>query len=283
MRKALYLLLFFIFTFGTSFASDSLRFLTLRDTVFLQVNKSKSKSMIHTVEPMQTLFSIAKFYGLSTTELKIDNPQIKSNIISIGQKLTITIPNKAIIRYKKNDFDEYSHVPVYYTVKPGDNLFGIAKRIFKMPVDSVKWRNQLSSDVISVGQKLHVGWMHADGIPAEYRPSRLTTESQRDQILKRRFAAASKGKKQHYQQGVAYWQKDRKQKSDLYALHRKAPLNSTIVVSNPMMGKKVFVKVIGRIPEAVYTDDVIIVISSAAAKKLGAKDPRFFVKLKYHK
>ena len=48
-----------------------------------------------------------------------------------------------------------------------------------------------------------------------------------------------------------------------------------------MNKRRVYAKVIGRIPENVYGSDVVVVISPTVAKFLGAKDPRFLVKLRY--
>jgi hypothetical protein len=48
-----------------------------------------------------------------------------------------------------------------------------------------------------------------------------------------------------------------------------------------MFGSKVYVKVIGALPEKSYPKEVLTVISNAAAKELGAKDARFFVKIRY--
>ena len=50
-----------------------------------------------------------------------------------------------------------------------------------------------------------------------------------------------------------------------------------------MNNRKVYAKVIGRIPENVYGSDVVVVISSKVANFLGAKDPRFFVRVRYLK
>ncbi len=81
-------------------------------------------------------------------------------------------------------------------------------------------------------------------------------------------------------QGVAFWSRSNSQNNDLYVLHRKAPLNSYIEIYNPMKRKTTYAKVIDRIPDGT-NPDVEVVLSPAAAKMLGARDPKFFVKVKY--
>ena len=56
-----------------------------------------------------------------------------------------------------------------------------------------------------------------------------------------------------------------------------------IEVLNPMTNRTVYVKVIGKIPDTAYRDEVAVILSPLAAKLLGAIDPRFFVKVKYHR
>ncbi|MFM9948035.1 MAG: peptidoglycan-binding protein, partial [Saprospiraceae bacterium] len=57
--------------------------------------------------------------------------------------------------------------------------------------------------------------------------------------------------------------------------------NSIVSVTNPMSKRTVHAKVVGRIPDSAYGDDIIIVLSPLAAKMLNARDPRFFVRVKY--
>ncbi len=81
-------------------------------------------------------------------------------------------------------------------------------------------------------------------------------------------------------QGVAFWSRSNSQNNDLYVLHRKAPINSYIEIYNPMKRKTTYAKVIDRIPDGT-NPDVEVVLSPATAKMLGARDPKFFVKVKY--
>lgn len=261
---------------------DSLRYLLPKDTILLTIGESEEKFFEHRMERKQTLYSLARFYGLSVEELYYFNPGLKEKTIAPGQIVKVSIPNRAIKRYKDKGFQNAKHVSVYYKVKKGDTMFRVCKLYFRMPMEEVMERNKLTSTTLKDGQLIHVGWMSIEGIPPESRQyANSDPNSRSNEAMYRVYNREGKDKKQIEHQGVAYWQKNSREDSDLYALHRSATINSVISVNNPMSKRTVYVKVIGRIPDTVYGDDVVVVLSPIAAKLLNAKDPRFFVKVKY--
>ena len=253
--------------------------LTWKDSLFLTVTEGK-KFLQHPVKAKQTLFSLAKYYGLTLEELYEQNTQFRTDpTLRTGVRVKIPIPNRALKRYKNSKFVASRNVPVYYVVQPGDNLYQICKRNFGMPVDSILKRNKLKDNSIRPGQLLLVAWMSVDGIPVEWRPVRTFTKND---AMKERFEDEKKHKKEVVSQGVCFWQKDSKEKGDLYAMHREAAIGTTMAVTNPMGGRTVFAKVIGRIPSG-YESNIEVILSPEAARTLGARDPRFFVKVKFLK
>ncbi|MEM9821968.1 MAG: LysM peptidoglycan-binding domain-containing protein [Bacteroidota bacterium] len=284
MRKHyIHLFCYFLALPLLSAETDSLGYLLPKDTIFISIGEFQEKIFEHTVSEQQTLYSIARFYGLALEELYAYNGFLESSTLSIGQKLNIPIPNRSIIRYRKAGFDEQNHVPICYRVKKYDTLYRIAKVNFRMPIDTMVLRNQMTSEQLDVGQILHIGWMNIDGIPSHHRKFRGHPEYKQNQKYRRTYIRGSQAKKEWSEQGVAYWQKDQQKQSNFYALHRKAPINSIIGITNPMNGRTVYAKVIGRLPDAVYGDEVVTVVSSKTAKALGAKDTRFFVRIKFLK
>jgi len=269
-----------LFLFATG---DSLHYLTPKDTIFLYLSGGE-KIFEHTLEKKQTLYSLAKFYGLGLDELYFYNPEISgSRGAELGHPIRIPIPNRAILRYYPPEYSPWDYVPVYYVVQQGETLYRICKEYFKMPIDTIMQRNYLPHTHISIGQSLHIGWMSVQGIPDSLRMhggilgglnSELGRIYQQDFFLKKEYS----------QQGAAKWPKDEKLNTGggLYALHNKAPLQSIIAVTNPMTHRTLYVKVIGRIPEW-YEQKVIVVVSPAVARALGAIDPSFFVQLRYLK
>lgn len=96
----------------------------------------------HVVKAGETLWEIARMHNLTVDELKQMN-NLTSNIISIGQVLKVSGNNNM------------PNATGTYTVKPGDTLWEIA-RMYNMSVDQLKQMNNLTSNVISIGQVLNV-------------------------------------------------------------------------------------------------------------------------------
>ncbi|MFN0212778.1 MAG: LysM peptidoglycan-binding domain-containing protein [Saprospiraceae bacterium] len=253
--------------------------LTSRDSILLTVEDGK-KYIHHPIKPKQTLFSISRYYNIGLEELFDLNPSFRYDpTLHVGDRVKIPIPNKAIKRYKSSSFVASANTGIYYVVQQGDNLYQISKRYFEMPVDSIAKRNRLKNNSIRPGQRLLMGWMGTEGIHADWRPAQPATESD---ALKTQYNNGKKNKKEIAGQGVCFWPKDSKEKGSLYALHHEAAVGSIILVNNPMGNRTVYAKVIGRIPEG-YERNIEVVLSPEAARKLGARDPRFFVKTKYFK
>jgi len=92
----------------------------------------------YTVKSGDSLWSIAKKLGVSVDELKAAN-NLTSSLLSVGQVLKI--PGKEIINES------------VYTVKSGDSLYKIAQD-YNTTVDEIKRLNNLSTNLLSVGQVL---------------------------------------------------------------------------------------------------------------------------------
>jgi LysM repeat protein len=264
-------------------AADSLSYLSYKDTVFISIGPNDEKVVEHCIQPKQTLYSLARFYGISVEELYLYNSGLKEKVVSVGQVIKVPVPNAAIKRYKEKGFSEKEHAPVYYVVRKGDTMFRISRVHFRMPTDTIQKRNGLSSDALKEGQLLLIGWMSVNGIPEELRQYIGSELERGSAALAKLYRLEAGAKKEVNEQGKAFWQKNSREDSNLYALHRHASLNSIVKVTNPMNNAVVYVKVIGRIPDTVYEKEVVVVLSPLAAKHLGAQDTRFFARVKYFK
>lgn len=105
-----------------------------------------SGSDYYVVKKGDTLWSIARAYGLTVDKLKSLN-NLTSNNLTIGDSL--------IVKDSSENSDNSSSVDnnKYYIVKKGDSLYSIARRN-NMTVDELKSLNNLTSNILSIGQKL---------------------------------------------------------------------------------------------------------------------------------
>lgn len=94
----------------------------------------------YTVQKGDSLWVIANKYGITTEELKSYN-NLTSNLLSIGQVLKIP--------------QEKTSTENIYTVKKGDSLWTIANR-YNTTVEKIKVLNNLTSNLLSIGQQLKI-------------------------------------------------------------------------------------------------------------------------------
>lgn len=147
----------------------------------------------YTVQAGDTLYGIAKQFGVTVEEIKLEN-NLVSNNISVGQVLKIpTVSTTSLYIVKKGDtlysiaskyettvselmqlnnlktpllsVGQQLKIPIQgditnedyfiYTVKAGDNLYSIAKR-YDVTVESIQTLNNLNSTLLSIGQQLKI-------------------------------------------------------------------------------------------------------------------------------
>lgn len=99
---------------------------------------SSTASDTYIVKKGDSLYSIARTYNTSVDKLKEIN-NLTSNALAIGQVLKLPSSNAS-----EN---------VVYTVKKGDSLYSIARE-YGTTVDAIKKLNNITSNTLSIGQKL---------------------------------------------------------------------------------------------------------------------------------
>lgn len=103
-------------------------------------DSSNNGKTTYTVQKGDSLWVIANKYGITTEELKSYN-NLTSNLLSIGQVLKIP--------------QGKTSTENIYTVKKGDSLWTIANR-YNTTVEKIKVLNNLTSNLLSVGQQLKI-------------------------------------------------------------------------------------------------------------------------------
>ncbi len=98
----------------------------------------------YVVKSGDSLWSIANRYGITVDQLKSANG-LTSNLLQVGQVLTIPKQSTQLPSDSNN----------IYIVKAGDSLWSIANR-YGTTVSTLKQLNDLTSDNLSIGQKLYL-------------------------------------------------------------------------------------------------------------------------------
>lgn len=127
---------------------DIINFNNLDSTVLipgqvLLIPKSSSIFTTYTVKRGDTLYGIATSYGTTVDDIKTLN-NLSSNLLSVGQVLKIPA-DKTIT---ETNYE-------VYTVVSGDTLYSIASR-YGVSVDEIKDLNNLTSNILAIGQRLQI-------------------------------------------------------------------------------------------------------------------------------
>lgn len=101
---------------------------------------SAAEYINYSVKPGDSLYKISREYGVTIYSLREVN-NLWTDMIYVGQNLVIPVANT-----DKN---------IYYQVKPGDSLYLISRR-YNTTVQQIKNLNNLTSDLIYVGQTLKI-------------------------------------------------------------------------------------------------------------------------------
>ena len=102
-----------------------------------------SETDTYVVQSGDSLYSIARRFDTTVDQLKTLN-NLSSNILSIGQVLKVPKRTSAGITST-----------IDYVVKSGDNLYEIARK-YNTTVNEIKALNNLSSNILSIGQVLKI-------------------------------------------------------------------------------------------------------------------------------
>lgn len=127
-----------------------------------EIEPNTPSNVTHKVAKGESIFGIAKRYGLTIQQLKADNG-LKSNRLRTGQKLIIglsdskTVSSKAISSKTisgETTTSENKNIKTYI-VKRGDTLHSIAEKFDVAVVDLKRWNN-INSNHIEPGSQLTI-------------------------------------------------------------------------------------------------------------------------------
>ena len=117
---------------------------------------SGNSSSKYTVKSGDTLYGLGLKYGLSVQEIKSLN-NLTSDTIYVGQSLKITKQTQTVTSSNSStNTTQQSVTQATHTVKSGDTLYGIGLR-YNVSINDIKKWNNLTSDLIYIGQTLKIG------------------------------------------------------------------------------------------------------------------------------
>lgn len=172
---------------------------------------------------------------------------------------------------------------VRHIISSGETLYSLSK-MYSQSVKALENWNDLSASAIKEGQGVIVGWLVPEGTKAlavPKKPVKPMTAFQRKYF---NMVEDSTGKyKQKVQEGLATWfdETEPSRSGNMYALHKDAPLFSIVKVTNQINGKTIFVKVIQKLPNNTANENVLIRLTSSAAKELNILDEKSQVSTRY--
>ncbi|MFZ3589006.1 LysM peptidoglycan-binding domain-containing protein [Bacillus sp. DJP31] len=137
-------------------------------TLKVSSQAAQSTNQTHTVQSGESLYGIAKKFGMSVDQLKQVN-SLTNNMIFVGQSLKVTGVAKV------------SQGSTTYTVQSGDSLYALAKK-HGITTTVLKQANHLTSDFLKVGQQLVIPGSVQAPAPAPAPAPEKQQEQSMDQL-----------------------------------------------------------------------------------------------------
>ena len=124
------------------------------DSLYSLLQEEKKDEIVfenHRVRRGESLWLIAKKYNVRIQDIVDANRLQNTRYIKPGQKLKI--PISGFEKHRNKTISKSGKKRIYYTVRYGDTLSGIAKKYYTS-VRKIKSWNGLRSDFLRQGQKL---------------------------------------------------------------------------------------------------------------------------------
>lgn len=261
---------------------DSTPYLALSDSILLQEDRMANQlKFVHRIKNGQSLYGVAAYYGLKLDDIYLLNPRLRAGY-QTGDEVEIVMPPVALRSFIPYDSIDY-FVPAFWTLEKGQTIYGLTHRLLKLPSEEVLYINNpgIEQGNLKLGQQLFIGWMSINGISSEMQAEVEDPYVRLNKGMREQWESSSKGKKLKSANGKAAWASNG-DRNKFMALHRTAPLNSLVEIMDKRTGKTLYCRVVGRIPDQVYDQNVQVVVSPLLVKAFGVRDRYFYVQVKHY-
>lgn len=154
---------------------------------------SSVRNRTHSVQPKETLFSIARDYNVTVDDLRLANASLLSDGLKSGQIISIpdnvtTVTTRTVVPDPGTASE-----PVYHVVEPGQTMFSIAKK-YGITVAELERQNPSVVQSLPIGHKLTIAAGNAAAVakpkaPVYEIPKSSTVQTERiKSILNKQYA-----------------------------------------------------------------------------------------------
>lgn len=217
------------------------------------------QARIHTVAKGESLYAIAKKYGISLQELK-DWNKINETNIQPGQKLVVSKVDKSAIyspavEVKKSEPKEEIGQVATPSARPVAPTAALIETRVEQPAVIKEVAKATESEL----------WKTTSSSPLDY-PAVF-------------YQYPTKGLKISKNKGVANYIFEATSGNQFLAFYNGAEAGAVIRITNLLNQKTIFVKVIGKLPTADANNDIMVKLSAKAAEELDATEAKFLVEV----
>lgn len=129
--------------------------------------------IVHKTAAKENYYSVGRMYNVSPKEIATYNNLVFENGLNLGQLIKIPLTQNNFIQTQ----DAANNlVPVYHLVEPKEGLYRLSVNYNKVPMEQLKKWNNLSSDAVSNGTKVIVGYLKNQQESSETKTSSVSKE-----------------------------------------------------------------------------------------------------------
>jgi LysM repeat protein len=253
-------------------------FSTPTDSIGVKTKGARSY-VLHKVDAGETLYGLSKRYDVTVSA--IERANTLGSGLSVGQVIFVPT-NYSVEKVSAND-DNTEEVE-YHIVAAGQTLYAIS-RLYKVSVDDIQKWNKLTSNELSVGQKIIISKdlkveEVVETVKVVEESKGLSSESDIKEVVVPKVVKKKKTTYNPQKQMGEVILGDEKELNYKYSfcLHPTAPVGSIMVLTCQFNDRVILVKVIGNID---LEDGVILKVNKSVFESLNIDNTTFEAEITY--